>query len=331
MTLDTATAARIDAAAREVLAEYRPPGFSVGVVADGALAFAEGYGFADIESARPQAPRLRQRIGSITKTMVGLCAMALVDEGRLSLDDRLADRAPEVVLHGDAVDVTIRHLLTHTGGIGEVAMPADLADTLSTLFSDVEGSGILDMFRAGLTIEAAPGSKWCYANMGYALLGEIIARAESRPIAQVLQDRIFGPLGMADSDLADQPHPDLATGYHRNDSEEIKAARRKRGMPVEDEPTVDGLNVRGPFLYLNGAAAAGAVQSTIPDMARYAIALLNRGGGIVVRRPSTRWSRRSGSPIRAWKAGACRSSASSASAGACSATAAACPAAGTPC
>ena len=78
----------------------RIPGASVGVVRGGELVLAEGFGFADIESQRPQAPELRHRIGSITKTMMGLCLMALVDEGRLALDDRITERLPDVRFTG---------------------------------------------------------------------------------------------------------------------------------------------------------------------------------------------------------------------------------------
>ena len=110
---------RIRAAAREIIAAHRIPGISIGVVYGQDLVFAEGFGFADIEAQTPQAPERRQRIASITKTMVGLCAMALVDEGKLRLEDRVVDLLPEVAFEGPASAMTVRHLLTHTSGIGE--------------------------------------------------------------------------------------------------------------------------------------------------------------------------------------------------------------------
>src|SRR5256885_16587825 len=116
-------AARVRAAAGAAMADLRLPGFAVGVVCGEALVFAEGFGFADIESGRRQDPALRQRIGSITKTMAGLCAMALADEGRLSLSDRLIDHTPQVILHGDRGAGPVRHLLTPTSGLGAGARP----------------------------------------------------------------------------------------------------------------------------------------------------------------------------------------------------------------
>jgi len=284
-TFEGADAARLDAAASVALDELKVPGFSIGVVRGDALVHARGFGFADIESGRTQAPALRQRIGSITKTMVGLCVMALADEGRLTLDDRLLDHIPEVVFHGDGAAITLRHLLTHTSGIGEVAMPDEARDVDATLWSATPDDDVLGLVARGVTLEVAPGSKWSYANIGFALLGEVVARLEGAPIAEVLRRRIFQPLGMTDSDLLDRPHPDLATGYHHAPTAEARAFAARAGLIHPDEPTVDGVNIRGDYLHIRGGGAAGAVQSTVPDMARYAAALLRGGGGIV--RPET--------------------------------------------
>jgi hypothetical protein len=89
-------AVRVRDTAASLLAEHKLPGLSVGVVSRGDLIFSESFGLADIESATPMTPEHRQRIASITKTMVALCAMALVDEDRLSLEDRVAELLPDI-------------------------------------------------------------------------------------------------------------------------------------------------------------------------------------------------------------------------------------------
>lgn len=282
MRVDTA---KLSATARAVVERYAYPGLAIGVVSGGQLVHADAVGFADIESGRLQDPALRQRIGSITKTMVAMCAMALVDEGRLSLESRLVDLIPELVFHGaDPAAVTLRHLLTHTAGIGEVAMPEDIGKVAATFWSDTPHGPSMGLFDGGLTLDVPAGTKWAYANLGYALLGEIVARIEGAPIETALQRRIFEPLGMTNSDMLDRPHPDLTTPYHRAPEADEIELRQRAGQAVEIEPTVDGTNIRGRFMHIWGGAA-GAVQSTIPDMARYAAALLDRGGGIV--RPET--------------------------------------------
>jgi CubicO group peptidase (beta-lactamase class C family) len=289
--LGDADVARIREAVREAVAEHHLPGIAVGVVIGDELVYQEGFGYADIESKRPQDPALRQRIGSITKTMTALCAMALVDEGRLSLDDRLVDRLPDVTFHGPAEEITLRHLLTHTSGIGEVPMPDDLREPGLMLWSSdgPDDTPVPEVYPNGITIDVAPGTKWAYANHGFALLGEIVRRLEGEPhIDAVLRRRIFEPLGMAGADCLDRPHPNLTTGYHRALTAEERALRERAGMPAPpDGEAVDGYNIRGGYEYEKGLAmpAAGAVQANIPDMARYASALLRRGAGIV--RPET--------------------------------------------
>jgi CubicO group peptidase (beta-lactamase class C family) len=266
--------------------EHHLPGLGVGVVQGDELMFAEGFLYADIESQRRQDPGVRQRIGSITKTMTALCLMALVEEGRLSLDARIVDLLPDVTFHGPVESLTVKHLLTHTGGIGEAPNVADLRKPGTYLWSDehVE-TRIPDIYPDGVTIEVEPGTKWAYANHGFALLGEIVMRIEGAShIDDVLRRRVFEPLGMTNTDCFDHPHDDLSTGYQRKTPNEARERLERANMPVEvqGEP-VDGHNVRGKYEYELGMCmyAAGAVQSTIHDMARYASALLRRGAGIV--------------------------------------------------
>ncbi len=199
---------RVRETVQALVEEHRPPGIAVGVVRGNELAYAESFGFADIESKRPQDPTLRHRIGSVTKTMTALCVMALVAEGRLSLDDRAVELLPDVTFHGPVEALTLRHLLTHTGGIGEAPMPDDLRNFRDYMYTnEPDRLSIHEMYPRGITIEAAPGSKWAYANIGFALLGEIIARKEGAPIDKVMQRRIFDPLGMANTDCRDERHP----------------------------------------------------------------------------------------------------------------------------
>ena len=272
---------RVRGAVADLVDEYSLPGIAVGVVSGDRLVYAEGFGLADIETGRPQDPSLRQRIGSITKTMVALCAMRLVDEGRLSLDDRVVDRLPDLRLDGPAESLRISHLLTHTGGIGEAPTIDDFPDPWSALWSDEPDlQGVPGMYPRGITIEAPPGTRWAYANHGFALLGEIVGRAEEMPIERVLESRVFGPLGMEHSDCLDMPSEELTTGYHRAPDHDERDVFELISRDFPEEATADGHNIRGRYQHVR-TRAAGAVQSTIPDMARYASALLRRGSGIV--------------------------------------------------
>ncbi len=274
---------RLRAAVQRLVEEHRLPGIAIGVVEGQDLVFSEAFGFADIEVSQPMTAGHRQRIASITKTMVALSAMALVDEGRLALESPVADLLPDIQFKGTSDGLTVWHLLTHTGGIGEAPNPEDLARPFEKLFSDQPKQiPLAEAYDHGITIEVPPGTKWAYANHGYMMLGEIVSRIERADIQDVLHRRIFQPLGMKASDIRDEPHPGLSTGYHRAPGEDEAELLRRIGQEPPEEETVDGLNIRGNYTYV-WDRPAGAVQSTIPDMARYASALLRQGGGIVRR------------------------------------------------
>ena len=289
MPFDSTDAVRARAAAAEMIERYRLPGMAVGVVQGGDLVFSEAFGFADIESRAPNDPARRHCIASISKTFVGLCAMALVDEGRLSLEARVAELLPDVRFHGPDGAMTVRHLLTHTSGIGESPTPEALRkNAIPNLAERPQPGGFDTLYPDGIIIEPEPGTKWAYANNGYALLGEIILRAEGvASLQEVIQRRIFGPLEMRDSDVLGQPHPALTTPYHRETSEDNRGLLERAGIPVPVESTVDGINIRGRYTgeFSEAMLAPGGIQSTLSDLARYATALLRRGNGIV--RPET--------------------------------------------
>ncbi|MEX0683763.1 MAG: serine hydrolase domain-containing protein [Dehalococcoidia bacterium] len=278
--------ARLSETAQRILAERHLPGLALGAVVAGEPAWQEAWGWADIAAQQPMTPQHRQRIASITKTMVGLCVMALVDEGRLSLDSRVQDILPDFTFHGPAEGLTVRHLLTHTGGIGETPNANDLAQPFAKLYGKHEpGTSLTDLYTDGLTIEVPPGTKWAYANHGFLLLGEIISRLEGVALPEAMHRRIYEPLGMNDSDTLDVPRPDISHGYHQAATPEARQLLDYFSVELESDVPVDGHNLAGKYPPAWGNAAAGGAQSTVPDMLRYAAALLRASDGIV--RPET--------------------------------------------
>jgi CubicO group peptidase (beta-lactamase class C family) len=278
--------ARLHDTAQELFDQHHMPGLGVGIVMDGELAHTDCFGFADIAKAKPYTPDSRHRIGSITKTMVSLCAMALVDEERLALNSKVALLLPDIELKGYGDDLTVWHLLTHTGGIGEAPNPEDLKKPFDFLFADTDcDTPLADLYAEGITIEAQPGTKYAYANHGFALLGEIVSRIENASLPEVTERRVFGPLGMTATDLNDEPHPDLAHGYSQAPTPQDRALLDMLGVQFESDDPVDGHNIPGAFVRVWGNGGAGAVQSTVTDMGRYAFTLLRASHGIV--RPET--------------------------------------------
>jgi CubicO group peptidase (beta-lactamase class C family) len=270
---------------REVVTTHNLPGLSVGLVVDESLVFAESIGYAELETKTPLTPEHGQRIASITKTMIGLCAMALVDEGKLRLDERVSDLLPDVIFDGPSHDMMVRHLLTHTSGIGEAPTIERLKDVATPNRAAVRSVGeFSELYPDGVVVEVPPGVKWAYCNNGYALLGEIVRRKEgNHELQDIMQRRIWGPLRMHDTHIRDEPHEHLAAGYHRAPNADTRFQLERAGIEVRDEDTVDGTNIRGAFTpdFNKAMRAAGGVQSTLPDMARYASALVKQGAGLV--------------------------------------------------
>ncbi|RLC59077.1 MAG: hypothetical protein DRI30_01420, partial [Chloroflexi bacterium] len=278
--------ARLAETAQQLMEKYHLPGLALGAVIAGEPAWQEAWGWADIAAKVPLTPGHRQRIASISKTTLGLNIMALADEGHLSLDSRIGDLLPDITFHGPADDLALRHLLTHTGGIGEAPNAGDLGKVFDKLFGESDpDTPLAELYADGITIEVEPGTKWAYANHGYLLLGEIISRLEGVPLPESLQRRVFEPLGMRDTDLNDVPHPDLSRGYSQADTPADRRLLDLLGIQLESDEPEDEHNLPGKYVRTWGNGGAGGVQSTVPDMLTYASALLHGAGGIV--RPET--------------------------------------------
>ena len=165
-------------------------------------------------------------IASITKTFTATVTMLLIEEGRLSLDDTLADVLPEhgsglLIVGGEdrTAEVTVRQLLNHTSGLPDYwsdppfvrpQTNAFLRDFLADTDHLWTPEEILS-YAEGLDAIHAPGGAWHYADTNYVLLGLIIERLEAEPLHDTMRHRIFGPLGMDQTWMSfreDRPLPD---------------------------------------------------------------------------------------------------------------------------
>lgn len=252
-TADSRLAAAVDAVAAKALADKASAGFAIAVVENGRVRLARGYGFADLETRTPVTERTVFRIGSITKEFTAAAILLLAEQGRLSLDDPLAKYLPTFPRAGE---VTLRQLLNHTSGLhnytelanfGPATMPRDLSE--DAMVAVIAGADPLYDFE--------PGTKWYYSNSAFYLLGVVIEKASGRSYADYLQSNILGPLGLTQTKLDDLAEivPNRAQGYE-------KAA----GSPT-------GFANTG-HISMSVAAAAGAMRSTVGDLARWHEALL---------------------------------------------------------
>jgi CubicO group peptidase (beta-lactamase class C family) len=237
-------AADVDALVRGEMARQRIPGLSLGVVREGRLVRAEGYGLANVELDAPVTPRTLFQSGSVGKQFTSALVLLLTAEGRLGLDDPVAKLLPEAPPRWRGI--TVRHLLTHTSGIAEYTDRIDLR-------RDYTEDQLLGM-AAERPLDFAPGTRWSYSNTAYAVLGILIHRASGRFYGDLLAERIFAPLGMTTARIISEADivPGRASGY-----------RLVEGQLKNQEWVAPSLNT----------TADGALYLSALDMARWAAAL----------------------------------------------------------
>lgn len=181
--------AQIDSAAQTALEATGSPGASIAVVRGGQIVYEQAYGIGRIEPQTPARPEMRYAIGSVSKQFTATAVMMLQEEGKLSLDDRVAKWFPQLTR---ANEISIRNLLSMTSGYQDY-WPQDY------VFMDMQrpapASEIMARW-AGKDLDFAPGTKWQYSNTNYVIAASIVERVSGAPFMQFLQQRIFTPLKM---------------------------------------------------------------------------------------------------------------------------------------
>lgn len=201
---------QIDALMREY-AGSGAPGASVLVMRDGEVLVRKSYGMADLEARRPASPSTHYRLASITKQFTAAAVLDLAHRHKLSLDDSARRFIPSLPSYADRV--TIRHLLTHTGGLADYE--DHIPEGTSAQLTDADVLAIVEK-RSSPEFDA--GTRYHYSNTGYALLALIVERASGLSFADYLRSRIFTPAGMSTT-VAHREGlssvPDRAFGYSR--------------------------------------------------------------------------------------------------------------------
>jgi D-alanyl-D-alanine carboxypeptidase len=232
-----------------VLAAYSAdaPGAAIIVVQEGRILYRGARGLANVELGVPLRPESVFRIGSVTKQFTAAAILLLAENGKLSLSDSITKFLPDYPMQGHLV--TIQHLLSHTSGIRNYT---ELPEWQSTIRNDVSVQQLIDIFK-DKPFDFAPGEHWKYSNSGYILLGAVIEKLSGGSYADFLRTRIFGPLGMKNSRYEDvtQITPGRVAGYMRGDN---------------DWRNADYLSMSQPY-------AAGAIVSTVDDLARWNAAI----------------------------------------------------------
>ena len=241
-------AAELDQEISAVLATTGAPSASVAVVQNGQIVYAKGFGKADVEKGRSADANTRYAVGSISKQFTSVALLLAQEEGKLSLDDKVAKYYPDLTR---ANEVTIRELLSHTSGYEDYA-PQDYMIPEWSKPTDAET--ILDRW-AKKPLNFDPGTKWEYSNTNYVLAGKIFEKVSGQELVPFLSSNIFQPLGMHSAADCEEGSPVDAVAYTRY------ALGPPR--PVERE-------AKGWYF------AAGELCMTASDLARWDIAFLQK-------------------------------------------------------
>ena len=258
---------RYEAHAATFVKEHRLPGAALGVLEDGELVWSGSVGFADLATGRRPDESSLYRIASITKTFTGTAVMQLLAAGRLQLDDQAVSFLPELGRasrrFAPIEGVTIRRLLSHESGLR--------SDPLGTDWAVPRYEGDVDATLAQVEEIAAvipPNRQWKYSNLGYQLLGEIVARVSGIPYVDYVISNILQPLGMASTSFEPLPRhlaDRVATGYI--------------GRAFSDE--LDVAPVMPPVF------AEGGLWSCVEDLSRWLKLQLGAHGDVAVAEHAT--------------------------------------------
>lgn len=234
-----------------LLSEWKVPGVALGVVQDGQVILARGYGHRDVEQNLPFTTKTLFPIGSTTKSFTALSLAILKDRGKLDWDDRVRQYLPSYQLEDPVASerMTLRDLLLHRSGLAR--------HDLVWYSSDFTMPQILDRLRY---LQMGKGFRYAfdYNNLGYMTAGYVGGKVYGKDWETLVRETVLVPLQMN------------ATNFSDADSEKTSDF----ALPYDE---VQGKIQRIPFASAKGVEPAGAINSTLDDMLRYTQMLLAHG------------------------------------------------------
>ena len=202
-------AATIEGVVKGEMERQGIPGIAVLVKRGDEVLLRSAYGVANVELEVPSKPENVYNVGSITKTFTALTVMSLVEEGKLSLDDKVSKHVEQAPEAWSAI--TVKHLLTHTSGIPEYAL--------------IEGLYLTDEYTrefwwekiGPLPLDFATGKRFAYSNSNYTVLSQIIEKVSGARYYDAVQERVIKKAGLTHTRFrqTNEIIPNLATGYYK--------------------------------------------------------------------------------------------------------------------
>lgn len=249
--------AGLDSRVEAVRETFKVPGIAVAVVKDGEVVFAGGWGQREVGKPEAVDRDTLFSIASITKAFTAASLSILADEGKLDMDDRVIEHLPWFRMDDAYVtrEMRIRDLLVHRSGLGLGA-----GDLLFWPPSDYDTREVVERL-ANVPITGGFRDRYAYDNVLYAVAQLVIEQASGQPYADFVRERLFVPVGMADtridSNALRPTDTNVATGHAR------------AGFTGDPEPV--------PHMSWSNNTAAGGIYSSVNDMAKWMLVQLDGG------------------------------------------------------
>jgi len=238
----------LETSANEELAATKTPGAAIGIVMDGRLVYAKGFGTSNIETGAPVTSETLFRLGSTTKMLTATAVATLAAEGKLDFADPVGKYIRG--LDPAIAALTVTQLLSHTSGLKDAAVMNGRHDD-SVLGEEIRAWKADWLFTK-------PGAIYSYANPGYWLVGLVAESVAVKPYADVMEERVFGPVGMISSTL----RPTMAMTRALSQGHDLVKGKVAVLRPAPD----------------NAANwPAGSVFSNLNDLSRFVMAMMNDG------------------------------------------------------
>ncbi|HVY19003.1 MAG TPA: serine hydrolase domain-containing protein [Bauldia sp.] len=286
--LETRLTAAVDAAAEAGIAGGKIVGAATRVTLDGRLVYTRALGFADREAGVKLHDDMIFRLASMSKSMVAATALALVERGKLGLDDPASRYLPTFrpkLKDGTAPDLLVRQLMTHTSGLtyGFVQRPghpyhrANVSDGM-----DQPGLSMAENLQriASVPLEFAPGTAWGYS-VSIDVLGAVIAAANDSTLAEAVRRYVTEPLGMSDTGFAPPDRARLVTPYADGGATPVRMGDPQRVARPEDPETHLVFSPARVFDEDSFQSGGAGMNGTTADYTRFMEALRMDGGPIL--------------------------------------------------
>jgi CubicO group peptidase (beta-lactamase class C family) len=220
---------------------------------DGRTLYTTAHGMANKDFGAPNRVDTKFNLGSMNKMFTAVAIAQLVERGKLSYDDPLSKFLPEFPTPEDAKKIKIKHLLTHTSGLGSY-FNEEFERSSRARFRTV--NDMMELTK-GEKLQFEPGTRWSYSNTGMLVLGAVIEKATGQDYFEYIRENIYRPAGMTNSDAyeLDRVNPNLAVGYEKQFGDAGVSFRNNL------------------FDHVLRGGPAGGGYSTVEDLLRFDVAL----------------------------------------------------------